>query len=64
MSIQARLFGMQDVAYAEFQRKLIPNINPQTIIGVRTPQLRSFAKELAKTPDGIAFLSELPHRFF
>ena len=64
MSIQARLFGMQDVAYAEFQRKLIPNIDPQTIIGVRTPQLRSFAKELAKTPDGIAFLSELPHRFF
>ena len=46
--IQDQLFAQKDEAYAVFQRKLIPTISPETVIGVRTPLLRSLAKQLAK----------------
>ena len=32
--LQERLFDLQDFAYRAFQQKLIPNIDPETIIGV------------------------------
>lgn len=59
--IQEQLFALQDIGYRDFQRKLIPNIDPETIIGVRTPQLRRLAKEAGQ---GTGFLSHLPHRYF
>ena len=62
--IRSRLFALQDVPYRDFQAKLIPTIDPETMIGVRTPALRQLAKELAKTDAASAFLSELPHRYF
>lgn len=34
------------------------------MIGVRTPELRAFAKELAKSGGYDEFLSELPHEYF
>ena len=55
---------MQDTAYRDFQTKLIPGASPGSMIGVRTPALRSYAKELLKTGDVSAFLAELPHRYF
>lgn len=55
------LFSLQDEKYRDFQRKLIPNIPPESIIGVRTPELRKLAKEMTDTEE---FLSELPHRYF
>ena len=69
-TIQARLFALRDETYAAFTRKLIPNITPQTVIGVRTPELRKLAKELmgAKGQDAFesttAFLQTLPHEYF
>lgn len=69
--IQKRLREMRDPKYAEFQAKLTPGIDPDRFIGVRTPQLRAFAKELVKgrSQDISAelfdtFLSELPHKYF
>lgn len=62
--IEQRLFALQDRKYAAFQSKLIPTVSPETVIGVRTPALRAFAKELAKREDVSAFLAALPHRFF
>ncbi len=62
--IEQRLFALQDRKYAVFQSKLIPTVSPETVIGVRTPALRTFAKELAKREDVSAFLAALPHRFF
>lgn len=62
--IRSRLFALQDVPYRDFQAKLIPAIDPETMIGVRTPALRQLAKELAKADAASAFLSELPHRYF
>ncbi len=58
------LFKLRDEKYREFQSKLIPNIASDSIIGVRTPDLRNYAKRLAKSEAAAAFLSELPHRYF
>ena len=38
--IRTRLFEMQDEAYRDFHAKLIPNVDKETIIGVRVPELR------------------------
>ena len=62
--IREKLFRMQDGKYADFQRKLIPTADPGKVIGVRTPELRQYAKELAKRTDITAFLRDLPHRYF
>ena len=62
--IAARLFEMQDEAYGAVQVKLIPTAPKDSFIGVRTPALRAFAKELYKSGEGEAFLQRLPHRYF
>ncbi len=62
--INEKLFSLQDTQYRDFQVKLIPGIDPENVIGVRTPALRSLAKELLKDPEIGAFLDELPHRYF
>ena len=62
--IQKRLFELQDEKYRDFQVKLIPTVDPATVIGVRTPELRKLAKELSKRDDIDAFLETLPHNHF
>ena len=62
--IQERLFELQDEKYRDFQVKLIPSVDPATVIGVRTPELRKLAKELAKRDDIDMFLAALPHDYF
>ena len=63
-AIQKELFKLQDKKYKEFQEKLIPTRDPDTIIGVRTPELRKYAKELFKSNNYQSFLKELPHKYF
>ena len=46
MTLYERLIREQDEGYRAFQTKLVPNIPPETILGVRTPQLRTIAKEV------------------
>ena len=62
--IRERLFALQDEKYRDFQIKLMPTVDPETVIGVRTPELRKLAKELLKRGDYDAFLDELPHDHF
>ena len=62
--IREELFRLQDRAYGAFQRKLIPTVDPDTLIGVRTPDLRRYARQLAKREEITAFLEDLPHRYF
>ena len=62
--IQKTLFSMQDKKYAEFQAKLTPNLTLEDFIGVRTPDLKKFAKQLYKEGDYQEFLSDLPHMYF
>ena len=37
--IQRRILGLRDEKYAAFSAKLIPNIEPERIVGVRSPEL-------------------------
>ncbi len=62
--IRKELFHLQDEKYRDFQKKLIPAIDPDTVIGVRTPALRQYAKQLVKRADIQAFLDDLPHQYF
>lgn len=62
--VQTALFGMQDLEYKAFQSRLMPTVDPDKIIGVRTPQLRKFAREFAKSEDADAFLDILPHTYY
>ena len=64
ISLYDRLIREKDDIYREFQIKLIPNIPPQKIIGVRTPQLRALAKEVAESEIRDAFLRDLPHAYY
>ena len=59
-----RLFEIQDLDYRNFHSKLIPNIDPEFIIGVRTPALRKLAQELWKEGNLQDFMSELPHKYY
>lgn len=62
--VRDRLFAMQDLGYKDFQAKLMPTIEPEVIIGVRTPKLRKFAKEFSKMPEAEEFLKLLPHKYY
>ena len=62
--ILQRLFTLQDLQYRDFQSKLMPTVDKNTIIGVRTPELRKLAKEFAKREDVDAFLDALPHAYY
>lgn len=61
--IQQRLFELQDLKYRDFNAKLIPNIPKEKVIGVRTPELRKYAKELIKTGEWKEFIGQLPHEY-
>ena len=61
--IEQKLFSLQDVPYADFTAKLVPNVERTRIIGVRLPQLRALGRELKNTPEAAAFLQELPHKY-
>ena len=59
-----RLKELQDLKYREMQVRIIPTVDPDTIIGVRTPDLKAIAKEMQKSGDHSEFLKALPHKYF
>lgn len=62
--IRSELFKLQDLDYRDLQVKIIPTADKESIIGVRTPALRTMAKELSGREDISLFLNDLPHRYF
>ena len=62
--IRAELFKIQDMDYRDFNSKLIPTVDKESMIGIRTPDLRKYAKQLGKSSDAIEFLQTLPHKYF
>ena len=62
--VEQDLFEMQDLKYRDFHSRLMPGIDKETIIGIRTPILRKFTKEFARTPGAEEFLTQLPHRYY
>lgn len=59
--IRKKLFEMQDLKYREFHSSLCPNVDK--IIGVRIPQLRMMAKEIA-TSDCKDFLENVQDEYY
>ena len=62
--IREELFRQQDKKYRDFQKKLIPTVAEDTVIGVRTPALRAYAKDLGRRAEVQEFLEDLPHAYF
>lgn len=61
IDIKDNLFALADDKYKTFQSSLIPNVEKERIIGVRTPDVRKLAKDLIKSNAHDKFISELPH---
>lgn len=62
--IQKQLFELQDMAYRDFHSRLMPNIDKETVIGIRVPMLRKYAKSIAGTELAEKFIKELPHCYY
>lgn len=62
MDIKNTLKNLQDTTYKQFTSKLVPNISPEKIIGVRAPALKNLAKQIVKQ-NQFDFLQNLPHEF-
>lgn len=62
--LHKELKKLQDLKYRDMQIKIIPNLEPSSIIGVRTPELKAMAKEILKSGDYADFLNDLPHKYF
>lgn len=62
--VREKLFEMQDLKYREFHSKLMPTVDSGLVIGVRTPELRKFAKKFSGTAMAQEFLETLPHKFY
>lgn len=60
-NIREKLFEKQDLKYKEFHSSLCPNVDK--IIGVRVPQLRKMAKEIA-TQDYVQFLVDAKDEYY
>ena len=63
VDIYNELFEKRDLKYREFNSKLIPNIEKETMIGVRIPDLRKVEKNLSME-EKEEFLLDLPHKYF
>lgn len=62
--VQKKLFEMQDIRYRDFHAKLVPTMEKDKFIGIRTPMLRKFASEFGKTEESKLFLKVLPHQYY
>ncbi len=69
--IPEKLRCLQEADYQAFQCRLLPVLDPSSIIGVRTPLLRNMAGEMwkkmkkeGKAGEEYVFLKELPHLYF
>lgn len=65
-AFQTELLALKDEPYKDFNKKLIPNISEDTMIGIRTPHLRQLAKNLWKEDfqKCLDFMDDLPHIYF
>ena len=66
VDIRHELEALADPSYRNFQAKLVPTVDPERILGVRTPALRAYAKTLVRErpDDARAFLAALPHETY
>jgi 3-methyladenine DNA glycosylase AlkD len=54
---------MRDEAYGDFCASLMPTVERSRVIGVRTPELRKYAKSIP-WEDAVSFMRALPHEYY
>ena len=64
MTVYERLAPLGNEKYRDFQSNLVPNIPKETILGVKTPDMRKIAKEIKGTEEAEEFLTQLPHKYY
>ena len=64
MTVYEELLKVKDDKYKEFQAKLVPNIDQETILGVKTPEMRKIAKDVFNSKEKDVFLKDLPHKYY
>lgn len=64
--IQAKLFSFEDKKYKDFNKKMILNIDDNTMIGIRIPVLCKFTKEFFNVePEQVSdFMKDMSHKYF
>lgn len=62
--VRDMLLTRQDAGYRDFQCALMPTVPTEQVIGVRMPELRQLARQLAGTEAAEAFLNQLPHQYY
>ena len=62
--IKKHLFELQDIKYRDFHSRLMPDTDKETVIGIRVPVLRKYAKSIAGTELSEKFIKELPHHYY
>ena len=63
-SIIKLLYTAADGVYRDFSSKIIPTVDKDKIIGVRTPKLRAMARDMLKSGADKDFIQKLPHKYF
>ena len=63
-NLREKLFELQDEEFKNFQEKLLPTVAKEKIIGIKTPELKKFAKEFFTEETAKIFLNDLPHKYF
>ena len=64
MGITEHLFSLSDPKHAEFCSKLMPTVDKNIVLGIKTPILRKYASKIYGTNEARNFMSELPHQYF
>lgn len=64
MDEREKLFGLQDVDFKLFSQKLIPTVDENRVIGVRTPDIKALAREIYGSGEYAGFISALPHYYY
>ena len=63
-TISDELFSLKDEGYKKFQCALMPTVNPEKVIGVRTPDLRKLSERLWKEGRAEELMKNLPHTYY
>lgn len=58
-----KLFSLKDKAFKDFSCKLIPNVDENSVIGVRTPDMRRLARAVYRNGGYESFLASPLHRY-
>ncbi len=61
--VKKLILASADPAYRDFTIKLTPSLDPETVVGVRTPRLREIAASLSPEQAG-EFMKSLPHGLY